>query len=144
MEAHHAELEARVRALRQPLDAGDLQSAMQGAAALSVDMMQHMREEEERVFPLVASRLLMVRPISVLQREHRALAAQLRELCEAVDSARLLEARRVLDDLLAVLELHHRREMDGLYGWMDRLLSADARGGLIRRLKGADDAVPES
>jgi hypothetical protein len=131
----HAHLEDRVRALREPLEAGDLLAAASDAQMLAADLLEHMRQEDELLFPLFASRLLMVRPTSVLAREHRRIAAQLRDLREAIDAGELLVARRNCDDLLALLELHHRRELEGLYSWADLLLGGEVRGRLVQKLR---------
>ena len=132
----HARLEERVRALCQPLDAGDLQAATAAVTTLSVELLRHMREEDEQLFPLFAARLLMVRPTTVLSREHRRIAALLRDVSEAIDDGELVRARHSTDDLLALLEDHHRREQEGLYSWADMLLGPEARDRLIHQLLG--------
>jgi hypothetical protein len=130
----HAHLEARVRALAALLESGDRQASSEATASLELALGAHMREEEEKLFPILASRLLMVRPVSVLAREHRRIAAQLGDLHEAVEEGRLIEARRFADDLLALVEAHHQREIEGLFSWADILLGPDGREQLIRTL----------
>ena len=71
------------------------------------------------MFPKLASRLLMGPRIAALLREHRLITAQLADLREAADDGELVIARRAADDLLTLLEAHHRREMKELYSWAE-------------------------
>jgi hypothetical protein len=133
-DAEHAHMEDQICALREPLESGDLQAAAAGIAAMQALMLKHMREEERLLFPLFASRLLMVRATSVLGREHRRIEAHVQDLREAVDGGELVRARGLLEDLIGMMEEHHRRERDGLYSWADVLLGPDARGRLLIRI----------
>jgi hypothetical protein len=130
--AAHERLERQVAWLARLFEAGELQPAQREAALVAAEVMQHLEEEERDIFPLLAARLLLAPRIVAFAREHRVIAAQLVDLCEAADDGELVIARQEAEDLLVLLEAHHRREMQELYCWADVVLPPGERARLIR------------
>jgi Hemerythrin HHE cation binding domain len=128
----HEHMERRLSALVDLLGGGDAQAAREVTSVLAMEMMRHLSEEEEQIFPLLAARLLLVPRTVAMVREHRRIEALLAELREAVAAGELVRGRRCAEDLLVMLEAHHRHEMTELYGWADVLLDPAARARLVR------------
>jgi hypothetical protein len=138
--AEHEHLERRLAALAAMLLESDVQDAQRETEGLAIQLLEHLHEEEEKVFPALASRLSMVRPTAELTREHRQIEAGLRDLSEAVAAGLLVDAHRCVEDLLPLLEAHHRRELKELYSWADAL-APEACARLMRRLGHEHESV---
>jgi hypothetical protein len=117
--AEHDHIEQRLAALPRLLETGDLQTGQELTTLLASDLMEHMLSEENDIFPKLKKRLLMAPRIDSLVREHRAIVAKLADLREAVADGELVVARKDAEDLLALLEAHHRHEMKSLYSWAE-------------------------
>jgi len=117
--ADHDHIEQRLAALPRLFETGDLQTGQELTSLLASDLMEHLISEENDIFPKLRKRLSMAPRIDSLVREHRAIVARLGDLREAVADGELVTARKAAEDLLALIEAHHRHEMKDLYSWAE-------------------------
>ena len=131
----HEHMERRLSALGELLARGDVQAAKELTSVLAMELLRHVKEEEEEVFPLLAARLLLAPRTVAMVREHRRIEALLSDLREAVAAGELVRGRRSAEDLLVMVEAHHRHEMAELYSWADVLLDPPSRARLVRAME---------
>jgi len=110
------DLADQLRAAADALTSGQsLQPLHQLLARLEKEQIPHERAEEQRLYPLAARALGGVDPMAALSRAHAEIERQVRHLrgmldTETPDDEDVIELRRVLYGLYAVLRLHNAQE----------------------------------
>ncbi|WP_062461976.1 heavy metal translocating P-type ATPase [Demequina soli] len=128
-----APLVERVAAVADALSAGapDLADARALASELETDVLPHERADEERLVPIVARALGSDEAVAALSRTHAEIehqVARVRRLLDAVGEGEdaagpddVVELRRLLYGLYAVLRLHNAQEDEGAFSLVPAL-----------------------
>jgi heavy metal translocating P-type ATPase len=100
----------------------DLDDARALVASLESDLLPHERADEERLVPVVARALGSTEAVAALSRTHAEIehqVARVRRLLDTVDGGAtvedVVELRRMLYGLYAVLKLHNAQEDEGAF-----------------------------
>jgi len=145
----HRKIDASIARLRRDLDEFPLASSqvhletlVEAFQALNAHLEQHMRWEEEVIFPAAEARMpeLAQGPGRVMRREHVDIRSYLRRLQECfvrheLDEDTRHEIRRALGAAEGVLGEHNEKEETVYYPLCDRLFSAEEAERLLDRLQ---------
>ena len=125
----------RVRAVGDALGGADRRDALVAAhdlhRVLVDELLPHERAEGQRLYPVIAQALGGEEPMASMQREHVEIAHQIRRMgrllsgidIDAPDPEDVLELRRLLYGLYAVLRLHFAQEDERYYSFADEVTS---------------------
>jgi len=131
----HRRLEAQLRDACAHVTAADFQGALIAHAAFQAGLENHIRIEEQVLFPLFETLVgIMGGPTTTLRQEHREIVRTTALMGEALvrGDAKAFEAGVTF--LQGTLDPHHSKEEHVLYPTTDRALTDQERKSVVERL----------
>jgi iron-sulfur cluster repair protein YtfE (RIC family) len=126
----HDQMDAAIAEVRRALVDGEVEQASAGFVEIESELHHHINIEEQILFPLFDARTGVVGPSEVMLGEHRRIERWLARIRAALDGERVSEAEEALQQLVALLRLHHLKEEKILYPKTDAAMSAKERAEL--------------
>ncbi len=117
----HRHCDDQFVAVEQALRAGDWPQVQAGCARFCADMEQHLREEEQLLFPAFEAATGMTQgPTAVMRSEHAEMRLLLDEMQQAAAQRDGDSLAGAADTLLLLMQQHNLKEENILYPMCDR------------------------
>jgi regulator of cell morphogenesis and NO signaling len=130
--AHGALIEEMTRLAAR----GELERAENTLAALGSDVAEHMRFEEEVLFPVFEQHTgLYAGPTRAMRREHANILGKVDDMAAALHDADTARFTTACGELRGALSDHNRREQHVLYPVLDFVFDPEERANLLRGLR---------
>jgi len=129
LEAHHRRLDDILERVEIAVETGNLAEARRQFALFRSDLEEHIRVEEDLMFPSFEAVMGRMRgPTAVMRGEHAAILA----VADTADEllAEGGDAGDTLDELMALLETHNGKEELVLYPTFERIAPPEAYAAL--------------
>lgn len=132
LKADHLRLDRLLDETFETVARGDLRGARVRFPEFARHLRDHMRFEEEFMFPIVERTICAAEgPICVMRRDHREIEDRLAGMQAALYLGDLAALRAEHEALVMTLENHNGREERVLYPAIDRVLDDAARARLV-------------
>ncbi len=136
MATDHDRIDALFDDVRVMVDDGELERADHFFADVRAQLLEHIRIEEDVLFPVLEVRVgTFAGPQTVMRREHEKIVAALDRIANALGRQDAAEFRACDREIYALLSRHNVKEERIIYPMLDRALSREEAQQVISSLR---------